>query len=89
MNNISKKVRPNGAFTTSVKMICVQTISKGVDVNSVSSITLADLDLFANGAPWSVFETLRTQSPVHWNEEEKPNSGFYSVTSCVDSPPKP
>lgn len=53
-------------------------------MNSVSSITLADLDLFANGAPWSVFETLRTQSPVHWNEEEKPNSGFYSVTRYHD-----
>ncbi len=53
-------------------------------MNSVSSITLADLDLFANGAPWSVFETLRAKSPVHWNEEEKPNSGFYSVTRYHD-----
>ena len=50
----------------------------------MSSITLADLDHFANGAPWSLFEQLRKTSPVHWNEEEKPNSGFYSVTRFHD-----
>ena len=53
-------------------------------MNSASSITLADLDLFANGAPWSVFEQLRKESPIHWNAEEEPNSGFYSATRYHD-----
>jgi len=53
-------------------------------VNSLASVTLADLDLFEGGAPWSVFERLRKESPMHWNEEEAPNSGFYSVTRYHD-----
>ncbi|MEN9343060.1 MAG: hypothetical protein RIR24_647 [Actinomycetota bacterium] len=50
----------------------------------MKSITLANLDLFKDGAPWSLFEELRRESPIHWNEEEKPNSGFYSVTRYHD-----
>lgn len=51
---------------------------------SASSINLANLDLFENGAPWGAFEELRKNSPIHWNEEEKPNSGFWSVTKFHD-----
>ena len=50
----------------------------------MSSINLANPDVFANGAPWSLFEELRKNSPIHWSEEEKPNSGFYSVTRVHD-----
>lgn len=50
----------------------------------MTSITLADLDIFEKGAPWALFEQLRNESPIHWNEEEKPNSGFYSVTRFHD-----
>ena len=50
----------------------------------MSSINLANPDVFANGAPWSVFEELRKNQPIHWSEEEKPNSGFYSVTRFHD-----
>lgn len=50
----------------------------------MKSISLANLDLFAKGAPWSLFADLRRESPIHWNEEEKPNSGFYSVTRYHD-----
>lgn len=53
-------------------------------MNSLASVTLADLDLFEGGAPWSLFEQLRKESPMHWNEEEAPNSGFYSVTRYHD-----
>jgi cytochrome P450 len=53
-------------------------------MNSLSSLSLANLDIFANGAPWSVFEQLRKESPIHWNEEESPNSGFYSVAGYHD-----
>jgi cytochrome P450 len=50
----------------------------------MKSVTLANLDHFSNGAPWSLFEELRRESPIHWNEEEAPNSGFYSITRFHD-----
>lgn len=50
----------------------------------MSSINLANPDVFAKGAPWSLFEELRKNEPIHWSEEEKPNSGFYSVTRFHD-----
>jgi cytochrome P450 len=50
----------------------------------MEKINLADLDLFEKGAPWDAFKTLRNESPVHWNEEEAPNSGFYSVMKYHD-----
>lgn len=49
-------------------------------MTSASNINLADLDLFQNGAPWEAFEELRKNSPVHWNEEDAPNHGFWSIT---------
>lgn len=51
---------------------------------SASSINLADLELFKNGAPWAAFEELRKNSPLHWSEEESPNSGFWSATRYHD-----
>jgi len=53
-------------------------------MTSASSINLANLDLFANGAPWAEFESLRNNSPVHWCEEEAPNGGFWAVTKYHD-----
>ena len=53
-------------------------------MTSASSINLANLDLFQNGAPWAAFEELRKHSPIHWNEEEAPNHGFWSVTKFHD-----
>ncbi len=53
-------------------------------MTSASSINLANLDLFQNGAPWAAFEELRKNSPIHWNEEESPNSGFWSVARYHD-----
>lgn len=49
-----------------------------------SNINLADLELFKNGAPWEAFAELRAKSPVHWNEEEAPNHGFWSVAKYHD-----
>ena len=51
---------------------------------TLTDVTLADLDLFADGAPWGIFEELRRNSPVHWNTEEEPNHGFWSVTRYHD-----
>ncbi|MFM5905333.1 MAG: cytochrome P450 [Micrococcales bacterium] len=53
-------------------------------MTDVANLTLADLDLFEGGAPWHVFDALREQSPVHWNTEAAPNSGFWSVTRYHD-----
>ena len=53
-------------------------------MSTATSVTLADLDLFAGGAPWSVFDELRANDPVSWNEEETPNSGFWGVTRYQD-----
>lgn len=53
-------------------------------MSTLTDVTLADLSLFAEGAPWQVFEDLRRNDPVHWNVEEAPNSGFWSVTRYND-----
>jgi cytochrome P450 len=53
-------------------------------MSSASEINLSNLDLFANGSPWDAFETLRNESPVHWNEEEAPNHGFWALTKYHD-----
>lgn len=43
------------------------------------SYNFADLDLFDSGAPWEAFASVRATGKPHWSEEEKPNSGFWSV----------
>jgi len=53
-------------------------------MSTKTDITLADLDLFADGAPWEVFDELRAEDPVHWNVEEVPNHGFWSVMAYRD-----
>ncbi|MFG2947172.1 cytochrome P450 [Streptomyces adustus] len=51
----------------------------------LDQVNLADLDNFADGiTPWRMFHTLRHQEPVHWQPEEAPNSGFWSVTRHAD-----
>jgi cytochrome P450 len=49
-----------------------------------SPISLADLDLVENGAPWEAFAKIRAQEGLHWSDEEEPNSGFWSVTRYHD-----
>ena len=49
-----------------------------------ADITLADLDLFEAGPPWGVFDRLRAEDPVHWNDEEAPNHGFWAITRYND-----
>ena len=51
---------------------------------TTTSVTLADLDLFAEGAPWATFDELRANDPVSWNEEDSPNKGFWGVTRYQD-----
>lgn len=51
---------------------------------NADSTDLADLDLFAKGAPWEAFRQLRTNDPVHWSPEPAPNHGFWSLTKHDD-----
>jgi cytochrome P450 len=51
---------------------------------SMTVASLADNDLFANGAPWEVFAELRRNDPVSWQEEAAPNHGFWAVTRYED-----
>ncbi|MFI9027949.1 cytochrome P450 [Streptomyces sp. NPDC053560] len=51
----------------------------------LDEVNLADLDNFTDGVtPWRMFHTLRHEDPVHWQPEEAPNSGFWSVTRHED-----
>ncbi|HAM27987.1 MAG TPA: cytochrome P450 [Microbacteriaceae bacterium] len=53
-------------------------------MTSLANVTLADLDLFEHDQPWAVFDELRGKAPVHWDEEEAPNHGFWSLTRYHD-----
>lgn len=53
-------------------------------MSTTTAISLADNDLFAKGAPWGVFEDLRHNDPVSWQEEPAPNKGFWAVTRYHD-----
>src|SRR4051794_1516777 len=45
---------------------------------------LTDLDVFEQGRAWPLFDALRRDDPLHWNDEPAPNSGFWSVTRHAD-----
>lgn len=53
-------------------------------MTSTKNVTLADLDLFEKEQPWGVFDELRANDPVHWDEEPAPNHGFWSLTRYHD-----
>ncbi|MFM8350917.1 MAG: cytochrome P450 [Actinomycetales bacterium] len=53
-------------------------------MSTTTSISLADNDLFARGAPWGVFDDLRRHDPVSWQPEPDGNKGFWAVTRYQD-----
>jgi len=49
-----------------------------------TDVDLSDLDVFERDEAWPLFDTLREQEPLHWNEEPAPNHGFWSLTRHGD-----
>ncbi len=45
---------------------------------------LTDLDLWAGGVPYAEFARRRRETPVAWDPEAPPNSGFWSVHGYAD-----
>jgi len=50
----------------------------------LDQVDLADLDVFERNEAWGMFDTLRREAPVHWNEEHDGGSGFWSITRYED-----
>ena len=50
----------------------------------LEDVDLSDIDGFANGRGFAMFDTLRREDPVHWNPEAAPNKGFWAVTKYDD-----
>ncbi len=50
----------------------------------MATTSLANLDLFDNGAPWELFADLRENEPVNWNDETDGGHGFWSVMKYHD-----
>ena len=50
----------------------------------MASRSLADLDVFDNGAPWDLFAELRQNDPVNWSDETDGGHGFWSVMRYHD-----
>ncbi|MCC5579751.1 cytochrome P450 [Microtetraspora sp. AC03309] len=51
----------------------------------LEDVDLADNDKFLDGdTPWRMFDVLREQAPVHWQDEGEHGSGFWSLTRHAD-----
>ncbi|MEP7026318.1 MAG: cytochrome P450, partial [Actinomycetota bacterium] len=48
------------------------------------AVDLSDLDLWARAVPYAEFARLRREAPVAWQDEPRPNSGFWSVCRFAD-----
>lgn len=51
---------------------------------STPKIDLMDLDQFVAGRENELFDTLRTEAPVYWNEPSENGSGFWSLVRYED-----
>jgi cytochrome P450 len=50
----------------------------------LDQVDLADLDVFERDEAWGMFDTLREQAPVFWNDEHDGGAGFWSITRYAD-----
>jgi len=65
-------------------IICSHPNDGSFQLVSTTNISLADLDLFEFGDPFRAFDELRASTPIHWDDEEAPNHGFWSLTRYHD-----
>ena len=47
-------------------------------------VDLSELDVFEKNQAWPLFDVLRNEQPLHWNDEPSPNHGFWSLTRNSD-----
>ena len=51
----------------------------------LSEVDLNNLDFFVNDEAWGMFDTLRAEDPLHWQDEnDSDGHGFWSVTRYED-----
>jgi len=50
----------------------------------LDEVDLTDNDRFVDDSPWQMFDVLRREDPVHWQEEAAPNKGFWALTRHAD-----
>jgi cytochrome P450 len=50
----------------------------------LDEVDLTDNDRFVDDSPWQMFDVLRHEDPVHWQEEAAPNKGFWALTRHAD-----
>jgi cytochrome P450 len=51
----------------------------------LSDVDLTNLDYFVNNEAWGMFDTLRAEDPLHWQDEnDSDGHGFWSVTRYHD-----
>ena len=50
----------------------------------LADVDLVDLDRFVDNDAWGMFDTLRSESPVHFQRETDGGSGFWAVTRHAD-----
>jgi cytochrome P450 len=51
----------------------------------LDDVDLTNLDFFVNNEAWGMFDTLRAEDPLHWQEEnDSDGHGFWSVTRYDD-----
>jgi cytochrome P450 len=51
----------------------------------LSDVDLTNLDYFVNNEAWGMFDTLRAEDPLHWQDEnDSDGHGFWSVTRYED-----
>lgn len=46
--------------------------------------SLSDIELFTKGHPWALYEDLRKQAPISWQEENEAGPGFWSLVNYND-----
>ena len=51
----------------------------------LSDVDLTNLDYFVDNEAWGMFETLRAEDPLHWQDElHRDGHGFWSLVDYED-----